>query len=116
MNGARQPQPGRQAADRRPATAPTMNDAGEHARDPPARVGRADVDHQSQRRDEKHRRPDAAECAENQQLPVGLGERARGGGQRDDQQTADVDPPLTQPLHQQAAYRGETQPASTKRR
>jgi hypothetical protein len=35
------------------------------------------VDHQSQRRDKKHRRTDAAEDAEKQQLPVSLGERAR---------------------------------------
>jgi hypothetical protein len=71
---------------------------------------RTDPDQQSQCRHREHRRADAAESAKEQQLPVRLGQSARTGGHRNDQQSDQVHGPLAEPLHQSATGGCEQQP------
>lgn len=99
-NGAVNPQPAARPPTAGPPTAPIINEVVNRPAIRPRASGRANVDHQSQRRDIKHGRADAAEKAEKQQLPISLGKRAGGRRHGHDQQTADIDASLTQPLGQ----------------
>src|SRR6185312_15046139 len=69
----------------------------------------------TQRRHEEHRRPDATERSEYQELPIGLSECARARRQCHDQDARDVNAPLPQPLHQYPADRRATQPHRSER-
>ena len=113
----RQPQTRGQAAQHRPADRADQERRREHARDPAARVRRARSRIISPSDDTVNiADPMPPSDRNSQQLPIGLGERARRGRQRDDQQAADVDPPLPQPLHQQPAGRRRDTAASPRTR
>ncbi len=110
-----QPEPGQGAAHQRPAHRADQEARRPQARHPPALFGRRDADHQRQRRHGEHRRADAAHRAQNQELPITLGQRARSGGHRDDHQAGQVHPALPQPLHQPTTDRREQQPHQRER-
>ena len=71
----------------------------------PRIVGRSEPHDQGQRRDREHRRADAAEAAEDQQLGVALREPGRRGRAGDEQQPAEIDRSLPEAGDQPARRR-----------
>ena len=105
-----QAEPGQQAAHNRAADVADQERGGVGAGDPAAAFRRRQPDHERHGSDREHHRARAAQPAEDQQLPVVLGEGAGRRGGRHDQQARHVDRPFAQPADQGPAGRGEHQP------
>ena len=98
------------AAERGPADPAEQERAGEQAADLAAAALRGQPEDQRERRDGEHRRPDAAEPAEHQQLGVARGQRARPGRGGDDEQPGEVHRALPDAGDEPARDRREQQP------
>ncbi len=78
--------------------------------DPAAAFRRREPDHERHGRHREHHRTSPAEAAEDQQLPVILGESTGGRGRRDDQQPGHIDRTFAQLHDQGTAGRCEDEP------
>ena len=102
---------GERPADRRPGDR-TDEEAGlPHAGGLATLVGVDDAQQQGDGRDGEHRRPDAADAAEEQRrLGVGLGETGQGAAHRDDPDAGGEHQPFAEPVDQAAAAECGHQP------
>jgi hypothetical protein len=103
------------AADQRPGDGPEQEPGRPRTRGPAAQLRRGQPDQRRRRGDGEHRRADAPDRPERQQLPVGGGEGARDAGRRDDRQAGAEDPQLAQPGDEPAGDRGEGDPEHRER-
>ena len=101
---------GQRPTDRRPGDGADQEPRLPQAGGPAALVG---VDHAQQQRDgghREHRRPDAADPAQHEQLGVGLRQPGQRAAHRDDPDAEGEDQPLADPVDQPAAAEGGDQP------